>query len=161
MYRKYFWHAHSLIVVIALFFSPFVSNLDMAIRPVAIVAFAAMLLFVILGLLMQILPTSWSFYESALISDAVFVLGLLVFLSRSILPTSGQIQEFVPAERGEEFQDGVATLINLNGKGCARVVEMQRLQLDHLLEVTCIKLMGGVDQIRYIVNMKTGIAVAD
>ena len=54
-------------------------------------------------------------------------------------------------------EEAIATLINLNGHLCARVVDMQQLQVrPNTFEVTCVEYRGGSGRVRYIVDMNRG-----
>lgn len=61
--------------------------------------------------------------------------------------------------RVAEAQHAVAGLINLNGHLCAKVENVQPLQMrDQVFEVTCIEYRGGSGKVRYLVDGATGTA---
>lgn len=51
----------------------------------------------------------------------------------------------------------VATLINLNGQLCARVIQIEHLYLDKY-KVTCARYRDGVGTSTYDIDLKTGLA---
>ncbi len=58
-----------------------------------------------------------------------------------------------------EAQNAVAGLINLNGHLCAKVENVQPLQMrDQVFEVTCTEYRGGSGTVRYLVDGSTGTA---
>jgi hypothetical protein len=58
-----------------------------------------------------------------------------------------------------QAQHAVAGLINLNGHLCAKVENVQQLQMrDQVFEVTCTEYRGGSRRVRYLVNGSTGTA---
>jgi hypothetical protein len=58
-----------------------------------------------------------------------------------------------------EAQHAVAGLINLNGHLCAKVENVQPLQMrDQVFEVTCTEYRGGSGRVRYLVDGSTGTA---
>ena len=57
-----------------------------------------------------------------------------------------------------DSNEQVATILNLNGLLCARVVEMRLLPLGKMYEVTCIAYRGGSATKSYVLNMEDGSA---
>jgi hypothetical protein len=57
-----------------------------------------------------------------------------------------------------ELKEMTATILNLGGHLCARVVEIRPLKLDGQFEVTCIEYRGGSGQVRYILDARAGTA---
>lgn len=58
-----------------------------------------------------------------------------------------------------EAQHAVAGLINLNGHLCAKVENVQPLQMrEQVFEVTCTEYRGGSGKVRYLVDGSTGTA---
>jgi hypothetical protein len=57
-----------------------------------------------------------------------------------------------------ELKEMTATILNLNGHLCARVVEIRPLRIEGQFEVTCIEYRGGSGQVRYILNARAGTA---
>ena len=59
----------------------------------------------------------------------------------------------------DEAGEAIATVINLNGLLCARVLNVAPLQVSgDVYEVTCTEYRGGTGTVRYIVNSDTGVA---
>lgn len=57
-----------------------------------------------------------------------------------------------------EADEMMATLINMNGKLCAKVISVRRLDVDpKKFEVRCIEYRGGDGTIDYIVDTGTGL----
>ena len=77
---------------------------------------------------------------------------LAVTVSLAMAPGS-----FIKAQTAEA-REMMATLINLNGHLCARVISVSPLRMDRAYEVICVEYRGGQGTVTYIVNMKTGIA---
>jgi len=58
-----------------------------------------------------------------------------------------------------EHGEVIATVLNLNGLLCARVVAVEPLQVSSdAFEVTCVEYRGGTGTVRYIVNAADGTA---
>ena len=57
-----------------------------------------------------------------------------------------------------DSNEQIATILNLNGLLCARVVEMRLLPLGKMYEVTCIAYRGGRATKSYVLNMEDGSA---
>ena len=70
---------------------------------------------------------------------------------------------FVPASaKATERKDAdelMATLLNLQGYLCARVISVVPLDLPKHYEVRCIEYRGGNGTVDYIVNLGTGEAI--
>lgn len=64
----------------------------------------------------------------------------------------------VSAATDAELKEMTATLLNLGGHLCARVVDIRGLRIENQFEVTCIQYRGGSGQVRYIFNARTGKA---
>ncbi len=57
-----------------------------------------------------------------------------------------------------EADEMMATLINMNGKLCAKVISVRRLAVNpKVFEVRCIEYRGGDGTIDYIVDTNTGL----
>jgi hypothetical protein len=59
------------------------------------------------------------------------------------------------AQSKEELKETTATILNLNGLLCAKVVEIRPLEMANQYEVTCIEYRGGSGTVRYILNAAT------
>lgn len=62
------------------------------------------------------------------------------------------------AQSKDELKETTATILNLNGLLCAKVVEIRPLEMANQYEVTCIEYRGGSGTVRYILNAATGKA---
>jgi hypothetical protein len=63
-----------------------------------------------------------------------------------------------PDASREEMDEVVATLLNLGGHLCARVVSVTPLRLKDTYEVTCIEYRGGNGRVTYIFEATSGNA---
>lgn len=50
-------------------------------------------------------------------------------------------------------EEMMATFINMHGQLCAKVVNVNRLEMKNTFEVTCIEYRGGTGTVDYIVNL--------
>ena len=75
-------------------------------------------------------------------------LKTLLVVTLILTPTISNAQEFSK----EDLNEITATMINLKGLLCAKVMEMRPLKLENTYEVTCIEYRGGSGMVRYIFN---------
>ena len=59
----------------------------------------------------------------------------------------------------QSAEEMMATFLNLKGQLCAKVVNINKLQLADTYEVRCIEYRGGTGTVDYLVNIKTGEVV--
>lgn len=76
---------------------------------------------------------------------------LLFAIFMSLFSTTAQ------ALSKEEVDEGLATLINLKGYLCAKVVNVRPLSQTNIYEVKCIEYRGGQGTVDYIVKVDEGI----
>ena len=55
-----------------------------------------------------------------------------------------------------EAEELMATVLNLKGQLCAKVVNISKLSIPDTYEVRCIEYRGGSGTVDYIVNVKSG-----
>jgi hypothetical protein len=63
------------------------------------------------------------------------------------------------AMTNDEMDKMTATILNLNGLLCAKVVDIKPLKVgNNIYEVTCVEYRGGSGNVRYIMDAGTGKA---
>ncbi|MBJ6721012.1 hypothetical protein I2750_12205 [Bacillus sp. PR5] len=62
------------------------------------------------------------------------------------------------ASSDEDMKEITATILNLNGHLCAKVVSITPLDIKDQYEVICTEYRGGTGTVRYILNGRTGVA---
>jgi len=60
--------------------------------------------------------------------------------------------------QSQDSKEKVATLLNLQGFLCARVVSISPLKVKDTYEVQCIEYRGGEGTVGYVLNAATGVA---
>ena len=79
---------------------------------------------------------------------------IVAFLTMVILaPTSAL------ATDKKDVNEMLATLLNLQGYLCAKVINVAPLDLPKHYEVRCIEYRGGQGTVDYIINLETGRAI--
>ncbi len=56
-----------------------------------------------------------------------------------------------------EIDEQIATVINVNGFLCARVISVRPLEMKNIYEVRCVEYRNGSGTVDYIMNAATGI----
>ena len=79
---------------------------------------------------------------------------IVSFLTMVILAPASAL-----ATEKKDVDEMLATLLNLQGYLCARVINVVPLDLPKHYEVRCIEYRGGQGTVDYIINLETGRAI--
>ncbi len=82
---------------------------------------------------------------------AMLLLGFLVLKDMNRTVPVG----YPPAAVSDSTLEGIATLINVNGKLCGKVTSANSIGSDRY-SVTCNEYRDGAGTVNYVVNMRTG-----
>lgn len=78
--------------------------------------------------------------------------------AEEVLIPDRQVEPVEPDISRSEMDEVIATMLNLGGHLCARVVSVTPLRLKDTYEVTCIEYRGGNGRVTYIFEATSGNA---